>query len=289
MAPTEATTPAPEHDFAFIELSLPTNNGLEASLETNSEGVYLEVHDDKRFAVYKVQGESTDAGLKARFGSLGKIDVAFQPTEVHLERPPKPCTGEPSTNSEGLFVGTIEFSGEGEYVRIETTQVKGTMWVDHEADWKCPHRKPPASPHTVSRTWTLSHRGRAGQRREPATLAVANRRCDCYFAAYGARNRRGQGWSSFIGAKFEQGDGMEARHFTYVNAGPSAFAFNHDAGTARVRPPEPFTGSGTFERRRRGPDVWRSTIQVPLLGADPLNVGEPGFRAKLVRALPGGE
>jgi hypothetical protein len=56
-----------------------------------------------------------------------------------------------------------------------------------------------------------------------------------------------------------------------------------------VHPPQPFSGSGTFKRRLHNRDLWRSTIQVPLPGADPLDVSDRSFQVGLFRELPGGE
>jgi hypothetical protein len=41
------------------------------------------------------------------------------------------------------------------------------------------------------------------------------------------------------------------------------------------------SGHATFKRRPGAPPLWRSTIKVPLPGADPIDTGAPGFRAAL--------
>lgn len=102
-------------------------------------------------------------------------------------------------------------------------------------------------------------------------------------------NRKRRGKTTFFGAKFEKVEGMEINRVTFVNGNPSTFAFAHKTGIAHVHPPKPFSGSGVFKRRPHGRDLWKSTIQAPLLGSDPLDLSEPGYRAKLVRELPGGE
>jgi hypothetical protein len=116
-----------------------------------------------------------------------------------------------------------------------------------------------------------------------------SKRCVCFLAAYAVPNRKRRGRTVFVGGKFEKVEGMEITRGTFVNGAPSTFTFDHEAGTAQVRPPHPFSGRGTFKRRPNGPDLWRSTIQIPLLGSDPLDLSGPGYRAKLVRELPGGE
>ncbi len=270
-----------------IQLVLPANHGLRATI-ANYEEITLEIERKGRLVTYEVPGEVTETGLKAQFGELGLIDVSFEPTKTRTDEPPKGCKGRPSTLSEGLFVGTIEFTGEHEYVRIETTQAKGRLNVWRESEWRC-HRHRPIRIHSTPRPPALRSRQQSEAEKEPATLAAASRRCSCFFLAVAERDRRGRGPSIFAGVQFEEREGMEISRVTSAEAGASAFVFDHAAGTAKVHPPQPFTGNGTFKRRPHGRDLWRSTIQVPLLGTDPLRVGGPGFRAGLVRELPGGE
>lgn len=272
-----------------IELSLPADHGLHAHV-ANYEEITLEIERKGRLATYKAPGEVTETGLKAQFGSLGLIDVEFKPTETRTDEPPKGCQGRPSTLSDGLFVGTIRFTGEHEYVRIETSQAKGSLNVWRESEWRCHRRRRPARPEVIARPRpALRPHRQSKAKNESATLAALSRRCQCFFLAFAEPGRRKRRSTIFAGAQFEEREGMEISRVTSAKAGAAAFAFNHEAGTATVHPPLPFTGHGIFKRRPHGRDLWRSTIQVPLLGADPLRIGDPGFRANLVRELPGGE
>lgn len=271
-----------------IELGLPANHGLHVHV-ANYEEITLEIERKGRFVTYEVPGEVTETGLKVKFGDLGLIDVTFEPTETHTDKPPKGCKGRPSKWSDGLFTGTIEFTGEREYVQVDATQAKGTLSVWRESEWRCPSHKRRGRTHSPPRPPTPGSRQQSEAEKEPATLAATSRRCNCFFAAVAERDRRGRGPSAFVGAQFEEREGMKISRVTSAEAGASAFVFDHTAGTAKVHPPQPFTGNGTFKRRPHGRDLWRSTIQIPLLGSDPLRVGDPGFRARLVRELPGGE
>ena len=283
-----APTQDSQAHFAYIEFGFAGDHGLHGNIETSSEGITLEIAGKHRFVTYRAQGESTEAGLKVQFGGLGMIDVAFTPTETRTEEPPKGCTGPPSTSSYGLFTGTIDFTGEREYVRIETTEAKGMLDVYRESEWRCPRHEKPRPPR-IRRRLPARSRGGSGAKKEPAALGAIDRRCGCLFAAFGERDRRGRGQSFFYGLKAEQPEGMEITRVTYARAGARAFVFDHAAGTARLRPPRPFSGTATFKRRPHSRDLWRSTIEVPLLGADTLSVRAPAFRARLVRARPGGE
>ncbi|HKO37633.1 MAG TPA: hypothetical protein VJU14_04625 [Solirubrobacterales bacterium] len=280
-APSAPAAVAPQDRPASIQFELAANNGLDAHLETFDGKVVLEIERRNRIVSYEVEGEATEAGLKARFGKLGLIDVAFEPGTTRTFKPPKGCKGEPSTFSEGLYVGTIQFTGERNYVRIEATRAKGTMSVSRPQE--CPKDRRSGRLQPLPRSSPFSSLQSA--RGEEASLFVNSRTCRCFFAAYARPEDENRGSTLFLGAKLETREGMEIGRATAVEAGPSTFTFNHKAGTASVDPPQPFTGTATF-KRRKGRDLWRSTLRVPLLGADPMSLRGRGFRAHLARNLP---
>jgi hypothetical protein len=277
---TAATNPEP--DPAAIEFALEADNGMFVNVEGFDESITLSIGNIGSVVAYGVEGESTEAGLKAQFGKLGLVDVTFEPTKtLENSKPPKQCKGEPWTSREGRFVGTIQFAGEREYVRVDATRAKGRMDVTPE--WQCPGGgwrahlpdAPPPKP-----------RARPEAKPDIATLTARSRQCRCGLVTFALLGRKGKGSSFFFGSQIENREGMEIERGTYTKAAPAAFTFNHKAGTARLDPPHPFTGTATF-KRRPGRDLWRSTLRVPLLGADPLSLRGGGFRARLARDLPG--
>jgi hypothetical protein len=263
----------------LIEFELKTNNGLHAHLENSEDGtVTLELRKEGQIATYKVLGEATEGGLKAHFGRLGLIDVAFTPTKtLNSTEPEEGCTGAPRTLREGVFAGTIDFAGEREFVRIEESQVTGSMSVISQ--WECPEAEAMGPFARVSRLLAATSRSKKGER-ESATLAAVRRGFSSYFVA-GVAHRHNGGKSIFLGAKIEIREGMDIWRATEVRGPASAFDFDHAAGTASLRPPAPFTGHASFAARPHGRGLWRSTIRVPLLGANPIDTGGPGFRVTL--------
>jgi hypothetical protein len=264
----------------FTEMELKASNGLQAHLEvTPDDEVTLELRREGQYVVYEVEGEATETGLKVRFGRLGLIDVAFTPTvTLDSTEPSKGCTGRPRTLHEGVFTGTIDFTGERGYVRLEGPQATGSMSVLPE--WRCID-EPAFAFAGASRL--LSHETEEnGKESEHASLYAASRRCSCLFlAGMHHRDRKGRrGRSIFYGVEYERREGMEISRVTQAFGAPSDFVFNHEAGTATLRPPRPLIGKATF-RGRAGRDPWRSTIRVPLLGAAPLRTDGPGFGAAL--------
>jgi hypothetical protein len=263
----------------LVELTLKANNGLHAHLENFEDGTFtLELRREGQIVSYEVPGEAIEGGLKARFGRLGLIDVGFTPTKtLNSTEPGEGCTGAPRTLREGVFTGTIDFTGERKFVRIEGPQATGSMSVISQ--WECPEAEAMDPFARVSRLLATTSRDEKGER-ESATLSAGSRGCSCYFAA-GVHHRPSGGKSIFLGVKLEKHEGMKIERATQVRGPASAFDFDHAAGTATLHPPSPLSGQASFETNAPGRGLWRSTIRVPLLGAVPMRTGGPGFAAVL--------
>jgi hypothetical protein len=263
----------------LVDLSLETNNGLYAHLENSEDEMFtLQLWREGQSATYEVPGEASEGRLKVDFGRLGLIDVAFTPTKtLNSTEPGKGCTGAPRTLREGVFTGTIDFTGEREFVRIEGPQATGSVSVISQ--WECPELEASDPFARASRLLAATSRDEKGER-ESATLAAIRRGFSSYFVA-GVAHRHSGGKSIFLGAKIEAREGMKIWRQTVVRGRASAFDFDHAAGTAALRPPAPFSGHASFAARPHSRGLWRSTIRVPLLGANPIDTGGPGFRVTL--------
>ena len=257
-----------------VELGLKASNGLRAQLETSDdETVTLELRRKDRLVSYEVKGKVTKEGLKVRFGRLGLIDVAFTPTRtLSSTEPSEGCTGEPRTLREGTFTGTIDFTGERNYVRIKASQAEGSMSVISQ--WQCPEEPTPLA--RAARPLALSSRSEE----KAASLLAFGSRCICTFAA-GLRFSKGKARSIFYGFKAESREGMEIVRAIVARAGASAFVVDLAAGTATVRPPRPFRGQATLERGHGDRPLWRSTIRMPFLGAASINPQGPDLSVDL--------
>lgn len=285
--PAAATAADPKTESVSTDLELPTNNSLNAHLDVFNDEFTLQIERENQssYASYEVDGEATEAGLKARFGDLGLIDLAFQANKVELDKPPKGCVGPPSRFSEGVLTGTISFTGEGDYVRIEATEIEARLENWRESEWRCPRHHRQVRRKRAPRPSYLGPR-EGPKPKEPATLLAATRHCRCIFVAYSFPEEKGRGATAFYGARFEETGKMEITRATGGTAGPAAFTYNHKAGTATVRPTSPLIGYGHFERRRHRVDLWRGTIRVPFLGAEPIDMRDGSYRAALGDELP---
>jgi hypothetical protein len=275
-----ASAASPENGtVVLVELTLQANNGLHAHLENSEDGIVtLEVRKGGQFVTYQVPGEISEEGLKARFGRLGLIDVTFTPTTtLNSTARGDGCTGAPRTLREGVFAGTIDFTGERDFVRIEGPQATGSMSVISQ--WECPETQAMNPVARVSRLLSAAPRNGEGER-ESATLVAMKHGFSSYFVA-GVAHRHSGGSSIFLGARIEALEDVLIWRATEVHGLASAFDFDFDAGTATLRPPAPLRGHASFSAHSRGHGRWRSTIRVPLLGADPIATGRPAFKVTL--------
>lgn len=260
-----------------VELDLKTSNGLRAHLASDDEEtVRLEIGPPTNGVVYEVKGQVTEAGLKARFGRLGRIDVAFTPTRtLGSTEPSEGCSGAPRTWREGIFTGTIDFTGERHYVRLEGPQAAGSMSVI--AQWQCP------APEEPDRFEGLAAPLARRFHRVEATLYAATRRCSCLFAA-GVKRTRNWARSVFYGLREESREGMKITRLIFVQSSPSHFVLGREGEqtTATLHPPKPFSGQATFETRRPDPGRWRGSIRIPFMGLEPLRLSGSATGAILV-------
>jgi hypothetical protein len=263
-----------------VVMVLKASNGLHASLENSQDGtVTLELKKKDQVVTYAVPGRATEAGLKVRFGKLGRIEVAFAPTKtLDSTEPGEGCTGAPRTLREGVYSGTIDFTGERGFTRIDDPQASGSMSVI--SPWECPEAEatdPFADALRRSRA-TASRAG--GGKGESAVLAGGRRGCSCSFTA-ALEPRRGGAVSLFLGEVHEEREGMKITRSTGVRGSASDFEFDRVRGTAILHPPAPLSGKATYKSRPHGSGVWRSRIKIPILGADPIDTGAHGFLARL--------
>lgn len=281
-ASPSANPPADEPGVA-VEFELAAGHGLRAQLESFGDEIVLALYGNRQYVLYAVEGEVSPSGVVAKFGTLGEIAVTFRPTKtISSQKPPKSCQGDPQTTREGVFSGTIRLTGEREYVRLDATEAKGEMQVLPR--WRCAPRHGKSggpSPPTVTH--------RAATAGDVATLKASNRASRSGFSAMATRGPKGRGTTIFSGGIQERRESIRIVRFAILTAPPPTFLFDHAAGTATVRPPWPFSGSASFKRRRGGPPTWTGSLQVQLLGADPVPLAGPGFRARLKKAFPSGE
>ena len=158
-----------------FKVPLRANHGLTAKLEADDDEIQLTVRKGRRQeAVYSAPGEVSAEGISVDFGSLGEFVVTYQPFRtLETHGPNRHCEGEPATTTEGYFRGTMRFRGEGDYMRIEASRVKGTLVLHPE--WSCDYGS-----ERVSRTL-------ASTANQEATLVASSRRDAIRFGVLASR------------------------------------------------------------------------------------------------------
>jgi hypothetical protein len=229
--------------------------------------ITLTVRGHREMVFYTAEGDVNRNGIEAKFGKLGEVSLAFQPTKTFTGRVPKRCKGEAPSDMEGVFAGTFRFRGERGYVETEATRIHGEMHVVPPRECSYPRRAP-------------SLRSRAGRAGGEEDTGVVSARRD-HRAAFSAIGHRDPNSTSFLAATFELREGMQIVRYAYAGARASAFSFNLRKGTATVRPPWPFQGNASFRRGPDGHNSWRGSLRVRMLGVDPVDLVAPGFRATI--------
>lgn len=262
-----------------VEVELPASNGFSAKVEASGEHVGLSVIDSKpsrgsgRYNVYVAKGEVDETAVEAQFGRLGQISLEFQPTSED-RRPAGPgCPGEQYVDKEGFFVGEIQFRGEQGYTTIDAQRVKGTVAV-----------KPPPK----CRGGRLP-RAAERDRGDVAALRALDRAGRTSLLALGGTSRTGRYEAEFLAGSLEHSEAMTIGRYAFAATNQrDSFVFDHEAGTATIRPPAPFRGSASFVRHGgpQRPGRWRGDLSVSLLGQGPLRLAGAAFRTTLNRNLP---
>lgn len=87
-------------------------------------GAYRWKRNGYEYALYAVRtrGRLANGVMRARFGSIGRVDLRFQPSgKTKRGRPQRGCRGPRSVIELGRVRGTASLRGEGGYFRVERT------------------------------------------------------------------------------------------------------------------------------------------------------------------------
>jgi len=279
--PATAAAAVPSSDAraspASVQFKLTSANGFRASVETFGRQVVLSLSREGQFAIYRVHGTvSADGDVDARFGSLGRISVTFEPDAVAHD----PCREEIEGRA-GAFAGTIAFTGERHYVKLRADRVRGHAYIRGEAGG-CRAGPPPPG-----RRGPGEIEEQEAEETDTAALTVYGPHKRRAFRAIGARPPAGQGYAFFFAVTDERRGEMRVSRGLGKLARARTFLFDPSLATATVRPPKPFQGDGSFQRNPDGSTAWTGSVTAPILGAGRLTVARPGFAATMVHEVPG--
>lgn len=253
-----ASAPATARPIPPVVLfDLKASDGYTASLGAIDGKVRL-VFTKRRNGVqeeveYLVRGTVTRRGLRARFGSLGRISVKFTPARGKGNR--------------GVFKGTIRFRGEGGYVELDARRAKGALIGGSRRPRLSTGGSAVASAETVFGVLEAQAKGRI-------LLAIASHPDEGDLPG-------------FVAAAQDRGGGMEITRKVAVLGSADTFSFEDNLSTATIRPPSPFAGSATFTRNADGSGSWSGDLVVDLPGRADVPMVGPEFKVELRHDLFG--
>jgi hypothetical protein len=249
-------------------LALNAGDGYLLSIEGTGRTVSLTVERRLSLATYVARGRASRGAIQARFGNFGRVSVRFVPSgRRSLRGPPRRCEGDPMILRRGVFVGRIEFRGEGGYVNVAARRAIGLS--SSLPRWRCNHGRRGSRASTSKAAY------------ETATLKASASRRNILFEAAALRDLEGATLAFFsVFAKERKGSVRIVRNLLAVSSKRASFDFDKDGRGASVRPPKPFHGSAAFQRTVGRPASWTGSLGVSLPGAF-LELTGPDFTARM--------
>jgi hypothetical protein len=263
---------AAEGPILEVEFELHEDGFLVAvKSEAGGDKIALTLDRHGEVAYYETPGEVTEDAVKARFGRFGELDYTFTPA---------PHAGPCSEVAAGTFEGTFDFTGENEYVEFEAPSARGTLRGAPEKGCR-DGRRATAAPRRpaaeATREAVEDQASLLGHSAPPWPIR------SLLVVEFEAKHRQRVLFDAFRGERVE---GMLIGRGAQAVAPRRDFTWNLKAGTARVAPPAPFTGSATFKRRAGGRSVWQGSLRAPVLGAGPMRLTGGDFRVQLLNGSP---
>jgi hypothetical protein len=242
-------------------------------------------------SVHQRQGSDD---IKARIGSLGRIDMRFVPEWTKKAKPGSTqCAGRELTTEIGHYVGSISFHGDGGYTRAQAHRVAGT--IETEAIGKCPPQKQVKASQreeaeTVDKLEEEEQTKRAEELNEIQVEAKARGGKVVFTATRIEAAAGGQKGSSVnflaIGQR-ERGPMREVSLVGLIEAKGSSFRvpdLQNPTNEATVSPSSPFSGSATFRGDLPQSGSWTGDLKVELPGFGTVPLTGAGAQASMCQA-----
>jgi hypothetical protein len=275
-ASASASASAAEHEPRF---ALPSSNGYKLFVDGHGSTATIGVSrtEPSRHAgsatIYIARGRVSATAIRADFGALGRVSMRFHPSgRITRGQPAPDCPGSGRvTTSFGVFAGTVRFRGEDGYVSVHVQRAKGE--VLSPPSLHCP----------------VAAGGAESQRQEPGDRG----------AGTGRRMGLRANWKEGVGGIFfsahrahrteyeaidEQTEGRLATYrVAYARAPRASFTSDSALSFGSVRPPAPFSGTGTLRRAANGAKSWGGPLAVSFPGEGDVPLTGTQFKTQLTR------
>jgi hypothetical protein len=232
--------------------------------------------------------------IKARIGSLGRIDMRFVPERTKKAKPgSNQCAGGELTTEIGHYVGSISFHGEGGYTRGQAHRVAGS--IETEAVGKCPPpKRVKAMEKEEAETVGKLEEEEAAKRNEEEGLTQVDAKArdgKVVFTATrieaAAGGRKGSSVNFLAVGQRKRGLMREVSLVGLIEAKGSSFQvpdLQNPTDEATVSPSSPFSGSATFRGEMPQSGSWTGDLKVALPGFGTVPLTGAGVQASMCQA-----
>ncbi len=212
---------------------------------------------------YVARGVSAPQRLQATFGQFGKVAMRFRPT---TDRSRLICRqGTQLRQRRGLFVGRLEFKGEGGYVSVALHRAKGSVMT-------------PAGRCPLSRKARQQLREALEAFFEPQAAIFATTRSGVNTTGFLTLDHKDK--ADYLAVREEaRGRLTIIRYAAALRSKP--FHPNEAATAVNVRPPAPFHSSGHYRAAPDGTTAWSGHLSVNFPGAPRYPLTGPQFQVSL--------
>lgn len=221
---------------------------------------------------YVARGTVTRNRIAASFGSMGKVSVRFRPSgQVAESKPQRHCRGaDHFTSALGVYVGSIRFSGEDNYLSLHAQRAKGRI--------RSPLHLHCASFHFRQIEGRLARPVRDVSSGNITLLGASQRHGVSAIELFALQLRE----RTFFLALSEQGRGKMAElRYAVAVAPDKTFTFDDARTSATLQPPAPFHGKGEYRAAADGTTTWSGSLSASFPGAPRFSLTGSGYKATL--------
>jgi len=208
---------------------------------------------------YLAKGVARPERLQATFGKFGKVSMRFRHT-----RTSRSCSfGRVLIKQHGVFVGSLEFRGEGGYVSVDLHRAKGTILREGK---RCHVRR--------HHDFDFSELEFLFAKPEAAMLAFSRDGVDSTALLAIAAKKK----STFIAVDEESRGKLAIIRLALVHK-PGSLKFDEALTSGRLVPPAPFHGTGRYHAFPDGTATWSGNLNINFPGAPHFPLTGPSFEA----------
>lgn len=236
------------------------------------------------YAIYATRnrGNLRHGVVRARFGSLGRVRLRFQPNgRVRRSDPGSDCEGGDERYEYGSFVGRLSFRGEGDYFHASSS--KGKAYLARAPRLRC--ERGTAEPEPRSLRGYVAITSLLPDDDSIALLYASSRAHGRYVGITAVHPEGDPPGADVQLATVDARPGMAIGHGIYLE-GPAGTLLTSLPGahpaTATLAPPAPFYGKAAYSEES---ETWTGTLGIRLAGLR-LPLTGPRFHVHLCVSNP---